>query len=72
MNLPSHWPVWARVISRRRLPGDRGLGDTVEHVVGLVGMEDFAFWHYCVFGPTKVCLECPSNWNALYPYPKPS
>ena len=66
---PKAWPIWARILSRRRADGDRGVGDTVERVVGLIGSEPFAFWHYCVFGAARPHPKCPARWNKLYPYP---
>ena len=63
-----NWPMWARLIRSRRLPGDRGVGDTVEHLHGLIGSDGFRFWHYCVFGDRRACPKCPSQWNKRYPY----
>lgn len=64
------WPIWARIIARRRLPGERGLGDTAERLHGVMGGQNFATWHYCVFGPGITPDDCPRHWNARWPYPE--
>jgi len=66
------WPVWARIASRNRCAGDRGIGDTIEHWQGLMGSARFAFWFYCVFGPKKPCPSCPKVWNEQYAYKQPA
>lgn len=61
------WPIWARLLKRRRAPGDRGVGDTAEHVHGLIGSDGFALWYWAVFRRPP-CLKCPNQLNQLYPY----
>lgn len=62
------WPVWARIAARHRLPGDRGVGDTIEHWRGPFGTPEFQFWHYCVFGQASRCPNCPQMWNTAFPF----
>lgn len=61
------WPVWARLLSRRRAPGDRGVGDTAEHVHGLLGSDGFGVWYAAVFG-RRPCVRCPGELNRVFPY----
>lgn len=61
------WPVWARVLERQRALGDRGVGDTAEHVHGQVGTDAFALWYWAVFGRAPV-LNCPAELNRLFGY----
>jgi len=64
------WPAWAQELAAQRLPEDRGVGDTVEHVIGPVGTPAFLRWYRGQFG-LRPCPKCPAKWNSRYPYGKP-
>jgi hypothetical protein len=61
------WPAWAQELAQHRAPGDRGVGDTAEHVHGLMGSETFLAWYRGQFGK-RPCAKCPAKWNRQYPY----
>lgn len=67
---PAHWPRWAIEAEKMRQPGDRGVGDTIEKQIGLVGSRQVAAWFQSVMGETLVGMICPACLNALYPYVK--
>ena len=68
---PAKWPLWARIASRFRTNGDRGVGDTIEHWQGIMGSDQFKVWHLAVFGTLKTCPQCPARWNRQFPYEQP-
>jgi hypothetical protein len=65
------WPPWARILQRRRLDGEAGLGDTAERIVGALGGEHFKFWFRLVTGHDCKCASRKDWLNAKYPYPYP-
>ena len=64
---PGKWPKWAQEMATKRLPEDRGVGDTIEHEIGLVGTPAFMGWYRAKFG-RRPCPQCPARWNRQYPY----
>jgi len=68
MTYQDKWPLWARIASRFRVEGDRGVGDTIEHWQGIMGSGQFKVWHLAVFRTLKHCPSCPLRWNRQFPY----
>ena len=64
----SEWPTWARTLAGEKVLGDRGVGDTVERTVGLMGSPAFLSWYHATIGGNAPCPDCPAVWNRLYPY----
>ena len=65
---PSPFPLWAKWVRRRRIPADRGVGDTVKRlwIVEAVGSTMRAAGVPCR------CAERQQEWNELYPYRSPA
>lgn len=60
------WPAWADRIGRLRRPGEAGVGDTVERLLGRAGTVTKAV--LARFGIPCGCGDRKRTWNALYPY----
>lgn len=65
---PEPWPVWARLIARRRANGEKGVGDTVERIIGPAVSDAFKVWHYAIFKRDCKCEQRKAQWNARFPY----
>lgn len=64
---PSKWPRLARLVHRRRRPGERGVGDTIERLLGASG-ERFKVWFKRITGYDCGCDDRRDKLNASYPY----
>ena len=62
------WPLWARAIEKFRHPADRGLGDTIVHLIGDTRSERFKKWFARKFGRTCGCTERQRWLNHKFPY----
>ena len=64
------WPTWARWLADRRADGDRGVGDTVERLLGVGGRAFKLLWK-ATFGQVGLGCGCDgrrARWNAAYAY----
>lgn len=60
------WPFWARVLKRLKISSDKGIGDTVERLLGESGERFKKFME-----KHKIDCKCKNRrdrWNFLYPY----
>lgn len=64
----TEWPLWARAAAKFRHPQDRGLGDTIVHLIGNTRSERFKKWFNRKFGRTCGCTERQRWLNQKYPY----
>ncbi len=62
------WPLKAKVISRLRLPGEAGLGDTVARVLARFGADGMKRLYKAVTGQDCGCGDRQQKLNAMYPY----
>lgn len=62
------WPPWALAMATHRAPGDRGVGDTLEHEVGIIGSPAFAAWFRRTIKDCIPCPNCPAQLNRRFPY----
>jgi len=62
------WPLWARAIRKFRRAADRGLGDTIVHLIGDTRSERFKKWFARKFGRTCGCTERQRWLNHKFPY----
>ena len=67
---PRPWPPWAEVVAMQARPGEAGLVETLERVVGSFGSEQFKVWYAEVFGVFKPCpcARLRARWSVLYAY----
>lgn len=61
------WPVWARAIAAISKEGERGVGDTVERVIGKENSENFKAWAKTA-GFDCNCDQRKEWLNVKYPY----
>jgi hypothetical protein len=64
----SNWPLWTRTLEKFRHPEDRGLGDTLVHLIGDARSERFKKWFTRKFGKTCGCTERQRWLNHKFPY----
>ena len=62
------WPRWAVAIALLKAEGERGIGDTVQRIIGDDASEAFKQWYLKTFGHECGCAGRQNDWNALYPY----
>jgi hypothetical protein len=67
-SVPRPWPRLARWIEKRRLPGDKGVGDTLSRMLAKVGGERFKFWYKAITGQECHCTDRQARLNAMYKY----
>ena len=64
------WPLWARVLAKRRETGDVGLGDTVARTLEHVWADNLALAWESLTGKSCGCQDRRQWLNRLYPYPQ--
>lgn len=69
---PTPWPAWAKTIALLSRAGDLGVGDTVARVIGPHTSQTFQTWHLALFQRPCGCARRRAEWNAQFPYPKPT
>lgn len=62
------WPMWADWVALAQQAGDKGLGDTVIHIIGETNSERFKTWFQEKFGKSCGCKERQRWLNRRYPY----
>jgi hypothetical protein len=62
------WPGWANTISLSRKPGDIGVGDTAERLLGIFGGALFKKGFKTLTGGDCGCSARKESWNQLYRY----
>jgi len=62
------WPRWAKDLAQARQPADKGLGDTIVHVIGDVRSEKFKNWFKEKLGTSCGCTERQRWLNQKFPY----
>jgi hypothetical protein len=65
------WPQWAKTLAQDRQPEDKGLGDTVVHVIGDALSEKFRNWFKEKLGTSCGCAERQRWLNQKFPYEIP-
>lgn len=65
----TEWPLALRPLKLLAQPGDKGLGDIVERVIGPVGGEAYKKWYLKVFGKPCGCTRRKDNLNERFPLP---
>lgn len=65
---PSVWPLWAKAIKSMAIEADKGVGDTVARVFGVVGGGQFKEWFKKSFGRSCGCSERQESLNKQYQY----
>lgn len=62
------WPKWALVIAKLRSDSDKGVGSTIERVIGAKNSLAFKAWFKATFGRSCGCSERKEKWDAEYNY----
>jgi hypothetical protein len=62
------WPLWARTVGALRKDGEKGVGDTVERLVGANNSESFKLWYKRTFNRNCGCDGRKETWNAKFQY----
>ena len=60
------WPFLAKPLRMFALPGDKGLGDIVERIIGPAGGEAYKIWYKQTFGKSCGCSQRRDKLNLLY------
>lgn len=66
----AEWPDWARFLSALRVPGEKGVGSTLERLLGSGGRAFKATWN-ATFGKLGIDCGCAGRrerWDAMYLY----
>jgi hypothetical protein len=64
------WPLLLQPFKLMARPGDRGLGDIIERVIGPVGGDAYKAWYLKVFGVPCGCTRRSDNLNQRFPLPQ--
>lgn len=64
----SEWPLWARAVGKFRKSEDKGVGDTIVHLIGDVRSERFKMWFQRKFGRSCGCTDRQRWINQRFPY----
>ncbi len=70
INLPipySEWPLWAKSLSKRATPEDKGIGDVVARAIGAEESGAFKAFYEMTFGKPCGCTGRQKLWNIKYP-----
>jgi hypothetical protein len=62
------WPSWVNAIAAMKNDSDKGVGDTIQRVVGPVGGDSFKRWFQTIFHKSCGCTERQEAFNNQYPY----
>ena len=62
------WPLWAKSLAGLRTPEDRGVGDTVERIIGPDNGEKLKAWYFKTFKRLCGCDGRKSEFNIKYNY----
>ena len=65
---PRPWPLWARALARRRVAGERGVGDTLARLLNGVGAARAAAVYERLVGKTCGCKDRQQWMNEQWPY----
>lgn len=65
---PEAWPWWVKKLAERKQIGEKGIGDTVQRLLGNVGGEQFKIGFKLLTGLDCGCAARQDNLNELYPY----
>lgn len=62
------WPLWAKTLAFMRHETDKGLGDTVVHIIGEHRSDAFQAWFLAKFGKSCGCKDRQAWMNQRFPY----
>ena len=65
--MPINWPLLLQPMKQFAKPGDKGLGDIIERIVGPVGGDAYKMWYKKVFGKPCKCNKHQDNLNEQFP-----
>ena len=65
---PEEFPVWAKAIRLLKKDGHKGIGDTVESLIGHKNSTAFKEWYRNTFGKDCGCKDRKEWLNRMYPY----
>jgi hypothetical protein len=65
---PSEWPIWAAALSFFKSEKDRGVGDTVERIIGKNCSKAYKTWYQSTFGKPCGCTDRKAKFNSRFPY----
>ncbi len=61
------WPMWAKALSQRATPQDKGIGDVVARTIGPEASGAFKAFYEMTFGKPCGCDGRQKLWNTKYP-----
>ncbi len=61
------WPIWAKALSKRATPEDKGIGDVVARTIGPEASGAFKAFYEMTFGKPCGCNGRQKLWNTKYP-----
>lgn len=62
------WPLWAKSLSLLKTDADKGIGDTIERLIGPMNSAKFKEWYKLTFGKACGCNARKDKWNKEYPF----
>jgi hypothetical protein len=64
----SDWPVWAKALGKLKRDGEKGVGDTIERIIGAETSDLYKSWYRKIFGRDCNCIGRKEKFNETYPY----
>lgn len=65
---PDLWPLWARTLHSLKTDSDKGVGDTIERIVGSDNSSALKSWYRKTFNRDCGCDGRKADFNARFPY----
>jgi hypothetical protein len=62
------WPLPFKLLTSKRQPGDKGIGDIIHRLIGETNSEKFKQWFLDSFGHSCGCDARREKWNYQYPF----
>lgn len=62
------WPTWAKGIAMLGNKTDKGVGSTIERIIGPFGGDAFKAWHQKIFNRECHCTQRREQWDFMYAY----
>lgn len=62
------WPIWVKLLAKRAIPEDKGIGDVAVRLIGPENSESFRKYYKMITGKSCGCKGRQAKWNRLYPF----
>lgn len=62
------WPAWAKGVALLKKDCDKGVGDTVERIIGKSNSAAYKAFYLATFKKSCGCSNRKAEWNVKYKY----